>query len=84
MFRVRGRAAELAVLLTLMAALNAWWIRFGNVCEPRSALRAIIGVLFLAAAAAVYVSLSDPVAAVMMVPLVCWLCFATFLSWSAT
>lgn len=84
MFRMRSQLAELAVLLTLMVALNAWWIKYGNVCEPRSALRAIMAVLCLAAAAAVFVARSDPTAAVMLVPLVCWLCFATFLSWSAT
>jgi hypothetical protein len=48
--------------------------------SPCIALCAIIGVLLLALTTTLYVAQSDMTAAAMLVPLLIWLCFATYLS----
>jgi tryptophan-rich sensory protein len=83
MHRVQGTTRALSALFALMLALNAWWIRFGNTCEPRTSLYAIIGVLCMALTVTWYVAQADRAAAAMLVPLVAWLCFATYLSTGA-
>jgi tryptophan-rich sensory protein len=83
MYRARGQPYALASLVALMLALNAWWVRFGNTCEPGSALFAIVSVLLATLAVAGFVLRTDTVAAALLLPLLAWLCFATFLTLSS-
>jgi tryptophan-rich sensory protein len=78
----RGHRLELAGVLGVVAGLNAWWLAFGNTCRPTAAFASIVALLLLAAALTVHVSCRCPVAAALLAPLVLWLAFATYLSWT--
>lgn len=80
MARTRRYPAALAALLVLMLALNMWWVRYGNVCEPMEAYVAIVKVLALAVVVTTYMCYYDVKSAMCLLPLVAWLCFATKLS----
>ena len=77
LYKSRNNASAFALLVVLIAALNAWWLVFAARCRPLLAFMSI-------AALAVYVCLLSVLfleVRYLLAPLLAWLSFATYLSY---
>ena len=71
----------LVALAVALAALMAWWVVFANRCSPAAAFAAIVPAAgsVVAAAALMWADGADASAALLL-PLVAWMAFASYLS----
>lgn len=81
-WRANGRRIDAALVTFLVGAvgLQAWWLRFGRACgQQRQAFRWIVALAVAHATVAASFARTSPIAGALLVPLVAWLSFASFL-----
>lgn len=70
-------------LLLLLVGLNAWYVVFAPRCMPKAALASILALLLGAKLTAKAAHRARPTAGWLIAPLVAWLTFASFLSYTS-
>ncbi len=74
----------LSALSVALVALMAWWVVFANRCAPALAFAAIVPAAgSVVAAAALMLADGAAASAALLLPLVAWMAFASYLSFSA-
>jgi len=75
-----AKAPQVVALICALVVMMLWWVVFSNVCRPSAAFWALLAVLAGVAGATEALRRAGSVrSALLLVPLVAWLCFASLL-----
>jgi tryptophan-rich sensory protein len=81
-WRANGRRVDgaLVAFLVGVAGLQAWWLRFGRACgQQRQAFLWLVALAVVHALIAAAFARASALSGALLVPLVAWLSFASFL-----